>query len=179
MTLVANTRKTAVRIASVATAVFDMHFPFGIRMNKDTHVFDASFFENERGEKRCFMAALPIETAEEIAAEGVKTAGSIHRIDRIETAEHLAFRKFCSEYETALIFLPQDDGLRVLHIDDNLPVAAHCISNSPVRRTEEFLLFYNAIENKPKIVLVENEKDLAWVREILPEFPILHINILE
>ncbi|MCL2356299.1 MAG: hypothetical protein FWC70_03930 [Defluviitaleaceae bacterium] len=180
--VVANTRKTYVRIAD--TAIFREHFPMGKRMNEKTHVFDASFFENKCGKKCCFMAALSVEAAEELvqlapAAADANAFESVHRfvfkkparVTRIETAEHLAFRKFCPLYESAFVFLPQDDGLRVLHIHDNLPAAAHFISNNPAYRAGEFLLFCNSLENLPKIAVVRNEAEFAWLREhaIIPE----------
>jgi len=214
-TIIANTRKTAVRIAyfsssdgkvsNVATAVLrgngngirgrvststldrgvhgalGEHFPIGEKMNEETHVFDHSFFEHG-GKQVCFMAALPIETANELMAEAVKSG---RRVEIIETIEHLIFRKFCPEYESALIFLPQDGGLRLLQIHENLPAAAHFISNNPAHRANELRLFTNSFgtssfeanpfENEPKIALVENQRDFEWISEILPEISLREV----
>lgn len=195
LVLVANTHKTVVRVAKLSNiskrgfsvlsqddewSLVKNHFPIGEKMNESTHVFDGCIFANKNGQLRFFMTALPISVCNDFAKTGVELTGSIHRVARLDTAEHVLFRQFCEipPYDEALfIFLPQDNGIRILYISENLPASTHYISNNPTHRRDEFLRFYNAIPNQdepPKIVM---ERAVLLIPENIPspDFEWLHI----
>ena len=185
VTLVANTRKTAVRIVTVPHLpkngklsqaeqwkLVKEHFPYGEKFNENTHVFDGSIFTNNNGQPRFFMTALPVSVCDEFTKAGIKLVGSIHRITRLETIEHILFREYISKSEpdeSLFIFIPQDDGLRVLYIADCLPNAAHFISNHPDYREDEFLRFYNALEKpeKQRVIFHKDNGNFEWLNDLL------------
>ncbi|MCL2198491.1 MAG: hypothetical protein FWB80_06180 [Defluviitaleaceae bacterium] len=173
MIVVANTRKTVVRISDTATAinweVVKQHFPIGEKMNENTHVFDGSIF-NKNGQTRLFLAALPVYVCDELAKEGAEKAGSIHKVKRIETAEHLMFRKYCDQAINGevYIFLPQDEGIRILHIRDSLPNATHYMSNHPTHREAEFNRFYSEYKtDDEKQAILPHDDTMDWLHAIL------------
>jgi len=193
--LVANMGKTAVRIADLSGItkptkknfpeakqwnLVAANFPIGKKMNENTHNFDGNIFANNNGQARFFMTALPVAVSDIIAKIGIALTGSIHRVDRLDTAEHILFRRYAAKAdatESLLITLPQDDGLRLLHIAENLPNAAHYISNHPTHREDEFLRFLNTInstskkDNNSKTAILLNNKhtlqDWQWLHAIL------------
>ncbi|MDR0272501.1 MAG: hypothetical protein LBI27_04205 [Clostridiales bacterium] len=163
--IVANTRKTAIRVADISHIadfskknydrwnLIENNFPIGDRMNENTHVFDGCVFNGDNGQSRFFMTALPVSACDVLAKIGVQLTGSIHRVARIDTIEHVLFERYVEETEedeSVLIFHPQDNGIRILHIENKLPNAAHYISNHPAHRENEFHRFYNSIK-KPEI----------------------------
>jgi hypothetical protein len=185
LVLVANTRKTAVRIADIPPGVaafskeeqwktVQEHFPIGEKMNESTHVFDGSVFTNSNGQSRLFMAALPVNICEKFAKTGEEITGSVYKIKRMDTAEHILFRKYTNAAkpdDSVFIFLPQENALRILHIAENLPNATFLISNNPTYREDEFFLFYNSIEEKPvkKAIFVNHcpTADFEWLHVLL------------
>jgi len=195
--LVANTRKTAIRIANIDDSVIIKNgnisqdtqwnlvqktFPLGEKMNEDTHVFDGSIFVNENGQSQFFIAALPVNICNIFAKIGVRLTGTIHRVARLDTIENILFKKYTAiseMHESVLIFLPQDDGLRLLHITANLPNATHYISYNPLYREDEFLRFYNSFCNSQdsetinkRAIFLKNNTALnwQWLRDILSKY---------
>lgn len=177
MVIVANTRKTIIRVAQEAGGwdVIKEHFPIGERMNEDTHVFDGSLF-TENGQMRFFMTALPISICDEIAKKGAEIAGSIHKIKRMETIEHLVFRKFCGQAGDMYIFLPQDQGIRVLCIKDALPHSVYYISNNPNHREAELSRIYDG--QTEAVILEDGTTDLGWLYTKNPSTLNTKINIV-
>ncbi|MCL1863562.1 MAG: hypothetical protein FWF78_08355 [Defluviitaleaceae bacterium] len=167
MVVVANTSKTIIRIAHSSVVNWETikaNFPIGEKINENTYVFDGSIFK--KGQTRLFLAALPFYVCDELAKEAAKRAGGVHKVKRIETAEHLLFRKYCESPDSDMyIFLPQDVGIRVLHLLDNLPNAAHYISNNPNHRESEFMRIYD--KSTKHAVLLDDGMDLDW---LLPFF---------
>ncbi|MCL2577821.1 MAG: hypothetical protein FWE27_07210 [Defluviitaleaceae bacterium] len=175
LVLVANIRKTVIRIAELSEgsvlstekqwSFVEDNFPLGEKMNEDTHIFDGCVFKNNNGQSRFFMAALPVFISDAIAKIGVALTGSIRRVARLDTAEYILFRKYAAEIsEPALIFLPQESGIRILHIAENLPIAAHYISNNPLHREDEFSRFYSSLKSPPvKTVFTGDEDEFKWI----------------
>jgi len=174
--LVANTQKTAIRVAKIPHGkklsqeaqwtLVEENFPIGEKMNENTHIFDGSIFKNENGQSRFLIAALPVIVSERITEIGVALTGSIHRIARLDTIEHITFKKYCAETnEPALVFLPQDYGIRILHIAENLPAGSFFISNDPLYREDEFSRFYNSLDSPPeKFIFTEENEEFSWLR---------------
>jgi len=150
--LVANTRKTIIRIADSPTGeqweLISKTFPIGSKMNETTHIFDGSKFVNDKGESRFFMAALPVETCNTIVKIGEALTGSIYNLELIDTVEHVLLRQYTSVISggAVLILLPQDEGLRLLHIANGLPRSVGDISNNPQHREDEFSRYLQGIE---------------------------------
>ncbi|MCL1883278.1 MAG: hypothetical protein FWF81_05945 [Defluviitaleaceae bacterium] len=152
LVLVANTRKTAARIARISTPSLARHEQWGLieksfllsdKFNENTHVFDGCIF-NKNGQSRFFMTALPIDICDIFAKVGERITGSIRRVERLDTIEHILFEKYAQEDdESILVILPQEDGLRILHILKGLPNAVHYISANPLHREDEFMWFLN------------------------------------
>jgi hypothetical protein len=179
--LIANTPKTAVRIASSDNEnrweIVKKFFPIGELMNENTHVFDGSLFANSNGQSRFFIAALPVLACEKFAEIGVKLTGSIHRVVRLDTVEHVFFKKYCAS-DYSFIFFPQDNGIRVLHIAENLPNAAFFISNNPAHREDELLRFFESLGETAKNSLLINceHENYCWLENFLRKngVPIAH-----
>ena len=193
--LVANTRSTVIRVARLDEfsqkpkkltmgdkwqLVLD-NFPISSKMNENTHVFDGSIFTNKNGQTCFFMAALPINVGEELVKIGVGIFGSVHSISRIDTAEHLLFQKYLASGAEGnidgalLVFLPQDEGLRVLHIENGLPIGAGYIGNNPMYREDELRRFIvGAKVQVGRAVLpdCENECDFDWLEDALPGYKV-------
>jgi len=180
LVLIANMRKTVIRIVEIPqrkrntpikpAAQWELvcsAFPLGERMNERTYVFDGCEFANEKGEARFFMVALPVEVSDIIAQIGEAIVGSPYRLTCIDTIEHIILRKYIpkpiskntqpvqnttiTQEDELLILLPQDDGLRILHIQEGLPQTAHYISNNPSHRSGELLRCMQGIQqhNRP------------------------------
>jgi hypothetical protein len=174
--LVANTHKTILRIADCDASQKDRwqiikdNFPIGEKMNENTHVFDGIFFMNANGQSRFFMTALPVVICEEFVEIGVGITGSVHRINRLDTSEHIIFRKYvhsCGNGEAVFVIFPHnDDSLRVLYITNGLPGAAHCISNDSAHRENEFLRFYETCDARRAILLTREGIDYEWLKLI-------------
>jgi len=138
--LVANTKKTAVRIAeSFDVERIEEVFPIGEKMNKDTHAFDSVEFVNyDTNTTRYMCAALPVDFTDTIAREAVDTFRGVHTLIRLDTVENILFRHYADfTSEPMWILLPQSDGLRVLHTAWSLPRGAYTISSHPDLRREE------------------------------------------
>jgi len=193
ITLVANTKKAALRFAVLAGTpsrtfklstqeeqrYFAEHFPLGQKMNDTTYVFSSTIFANKNGQARLFMAALPVDVCDELAYAGAEKYGSIHRIAAIDCIEHILLRKYSENFapdENVFIFLPQDNGLRVLYIKENLPTGAVFISNHPDYREVEFMRFYNTLEKSEtqRAILINFDESFLWLQEILTTQNILH-----
>jgi hypothetical protein len=194
VTAVANTHKSAIRIADLqptdikknkAIKPWDLvqnAFPIGGKMNEHTHIFDGTVYKNNNGQARFFMTALPISVSEKITKTAVQAVGNIHRISRLDTIENLIFQKYTTLYDQpTLIIFPQDEGFRILHITNSLPRAAHYISNHPAHKEAEFLRLLNTIptpEEEPETptrhaILLTTEtsppEQLNWLYKILSE----------
>ncbi|MCL1843200.1 MAG: hypothetical protein FWF79_05260 [Defluviitaleaceae bacterium] len=194
LVLVANTRKAVVRLADVSPenisksgvlrgdrwGFVQKTFPIGEKMNENTHIFDGNIFKNSNagGLSRFFMTALPVGICDVMARIGIMLSGSIHKVKRLDTIEHILFRKYvfaADKNDSLFIFLPQSGGLRVLNIYENLPNTAFFISNNPAVRDNEFLRFYNSLGEKEgvrkKAILLNHEHDTAqnwqWVYDVL------------
>ena len=162
--LVANTRKTIIRVADIpppapdAAAKWELvrqNFPLGSKMNERTYVFDGSMFSSE-GNSRFFMAALPMHTADVIA----RLAPSIHRIKRLETIEHILFRHYApTTLDSFCLALLQGDGLRILHMAHGLPCGAYSISNiSPLREAEAERTWRSLHTPPSRVVFLRNNR---------------------
>jgi len=161
VTLVANTHRAVIRVAELPTRggglsnaaqwrLVEENFPLGPLLNADTHIFDGSIFENDAG-RRCFMmAALPKAIAEPIGELAVTKWGSVHKLARLDTVEHMLFRHFAFDCESKgkrlrkaenpvpqWVVFPQSKGFRILYINNGLPQGAHYISNHPELRDAE------------------------------------------
>ena len=173
VTLVANTHRAVIRIAELPVGrlskqvqwrLVEENFPMGPLLNADTHIFDGSVFENNAG-RRCFMmAALPKAFAEPVGDMAVAKWGS--KLARMDTVEHLLFRRFVFTHEMKSkrlcktenpmpmwVVFPQDIGFRVLHINDGLPRGAYYISNHPPLREAELVRVWEVAEPSHVVML--------------------------
>jgi len=117
-------------------------FPIGAKMNEKTHIFDGSMFSNKAGLRRFFIAAMPVDVSDEIAEIGMTLTGNMHRIKRLETAEHLIFRHYAMQFmEPFWVVFPQDEGFRILFLNEGLPCASWHMGNNPEYREEEISRF--------------------------------------
>ena len=103
----------------------------------NTHVFDGEIYENDFGEKRYLLAALPAEAADGITKIGVALFGSILRLERVDAIENILFKRFVDEAD--FIMFPQEEGLRVLHAENKLPKSVGSISSHPKYKYDEYL----------------------------------------
>lgn len=154
--LIANTHRTIIRVAELSKRerwltpkikwrLVQENFPLGNLINENTHIFDGSMFANNAG-KTCFlMAAFPKAASDAVAEMGVEKWGSIHRLRRLDTMEHMLFRHYArlvnkakgengrrtKTPEPLWVIFPQGLGFKILHIEDGLPNSVHYISNQP------------------------------------------------
>jgi len=171
--LVANTHRVVIRIAELSGRdkrlspmiqwrLVQDNYPLGPLLNEETHIFDGSVFENSTGRCCFMMAALPKAVAESVGEMGTEHWGSANKLVRLETIEHLLFRRYAdaasivSNDEESIankwIVFSQDDGFRILHIDDGLPQGAYYISNHPEMRMGELDQVWDAA--KPSYVTI-------------------------
>jgi len=113
MTLVVSTHKTIIRVAKligIETSLTPKHkwdlvqenFPFGELFNENTHIFDGCVYQNNFGEHYFFMAALPKSISYAIADAAVEKWGSIHKISRLETIEHILFAHYVARIQKTM-----------------------------------------------------------------------------
>ena len=173
--LVANTHHVSVRIAEVQKenltndeqwALVKSNFPYGASMNADTHLFDGCIFVNEKLQIKYFMVALSKKIADSITNIGIDLAGNLHRINRIDTIEHLLCRNYNS-YE--MIIFPQELGLRIIYFANNLPERVRDINNHPSQRDDEFRRFFAGFEQKPAnaLILQRGTMNIGWLKSAL------------
>jgi hypothetical protein len=137
-------------------------FPLGDAVNENTHVFDGCAFDNGNGESVFLMAALPVELADAIARFGEALAGKSQRLTRLDTVEHLLFRRFCTESAgdgNRWVVFPQESGLRVLVMEKGLPKATYFLPVLPGLRERALIRTWRA--NAPESAALLNRPD--WV----------------
>ena len=167
--LVANTQKTAIRIAEISD-VSRIHevFPIGEKMNENTHVFAGSKFVNDDMNMSCVMCvALPFDFADTATREAANMFGSVYALDRLETIEHILFRHYAAlASEPMWVLLPQGDGLRILHTVWNLPRDTYTISNHPDLRQHELERTWSDAQNAgitpERVVLLGDNIPSDW-----------------
>jgi len=193
VTLVANTHRTAIRIAELTARgkrltnaakwrLVEENFPLGPLMNANTHIFDGSVFENSTG-RRCFMmATLPKTIAEPTGELALEMWGNAHKLARLDTVEHMVFRHFAftpkarnkririEENPAPLwVVLPQGEGFRILHINDGLPQGAYYISNHPDLREAELQRAWETAIPQRVVMLTRTQTSKppqdAWIKE--------------
>ena len=157
------------------------NFPMGPLLNGDTHIFDGSVFTNNSGQ-RCFtMVALPKDIVDSITHASLEKWGSVHRLERLDTIEHMLFRHYTNQAnnasdENVWIVFPQDAGYRVLYIANGLPQSAHYISNNPDMREVELDRVWQATTPQSVVILTpphgkpENpdaDRGIAWLEAFI------------
>lgn len=203
VTLVANTHRVAVRVAQLTGSdrklspvvkwrLVQENFPIGALMNGETHVFDGSVFKDATGRQCFMMVALPKTIAESIGAMAEEKWGSVHRLARLDTMEHMLFRHFAVApvrkrpnvadlkqndnsmlspvEETPLslwVIFPQDTGFRVLCINHGLPQGAYSVSNHPELREAELGRAWEADTPGHVIIHTRKSEDTNWIQEQL------------
>jgi len=172
--VVINSSRTAVRIAKLPGdkplkpddewVLVEESFPIGGKMNETTHVFDGSIFSNNirTEERRFLMAALPIGICEAAGKLGEAIFGRPKCIDIIE---HMVMRHYadCAQ-DVMLILLPQDEGLRILHMVRGLPHEVYAISKTPdIREDELSRIWQGLLEDIPsRVILLDSCSDSEW-----------------
>jgi len=194
--LIANTHRTIIRTAELAKndrwltpkvkwRLVQENFPFGIMLNENTHIFDGSLFANKTG-KCCFlMTAFPKSISEAAADMGVDKWCSIHKLQRLDTIENLLFKHYARLADKARdekgkaieplsqwIVIPQDEGFRVLFLDEGLPNSAFRISNHPELREGELNRVWDLAAPNSVIIFTCNptgdtdnstNNDISWI----------------
>jgi len=199
--LVTNTHRTVVRVADltgydkrltqvVQWRLVQENFPFGQLLNENTHIFDGGTFANSAGQKRFMMVALPKTIADSIAEMGMEKWGSAHKLERLDTIEHVLFRYYADAANKAYgkahtdthtenpkaqwIVFRQDMGFRILVLVDCLPHNAHYISNHNELRESELDRVWH--ESTPSHVLIltrvsngdlTTDADSIWLKEYI------------
>ena len=200
--LIANTHRVVVRVADLSGhskrltpriqwQLVQESFPMGPAMNENTHIFDGGVFTNSDN-RRCFMmVALPKAIAEPIVELGIEKWGSVHKLERLDTVEHVLFRYYTNaakkpagkssteidtDNETPMsqwVVLPQDMGHKVLYMEDGLPHSAHYISSHPELREAELDRVWHAAVPSHVTILARTsddeatDSDSSWLREFV------------
>ena len=200
--LVANTHRAVVRIADLSRRdrrltpaikwrLVQESFPIGPQLNENTHIFDGGVFTNAAKSSCFLMIALPKAIAEPIAEMGVEKWGSVHKLERLDTVEHVLFRYFAriarnahdkngagvlnAENPTSQwVVFPQDLGFRIVILKDGLPLSAHYISNHPELREAELDRVWEAAAPDHAVILTRASgdgevigDDGLWLREFV------------
>ena len=140
--LLANTPQTVIRIVVPPSISQDLPgllrtaFPWGGKMNDETHIFSHCVFA-VGGQVRVLLAALPKHMADQLAQLGIAAAGSARRVRRLDVIENHLFRHYAPQAAAERVLwicLPQGDGLRILVMYKGLPQDAHFISAHPNMR---------------------------------------------
>lgn len=170
--LVANTQKAAFRITTGPIKklskweLIESNFPIGLKMNESTHIFDGTIYNSPSSS--CFlMVALPIQVANNLS--NIATSQfSIHSIKRLDTIENIIFNHFAPLAKEPLwLFFPQEDGMRILHMANFLPLNAHTISNNPNQCNYEATIILESAKKSPetfpqKAVFIESDSADNW-----------------
>ena len=187
ITLLTNTHRAIIRIAKLTKQekrltskikwrLVQENFPLGILLNENTHYFDGCIFTNATGERIFLMVALPKNISQAITDMALEEWGSIHRITHLGTLEDLLFRQYTQleknhEKETPhaqWIVFPQDEGFRILHINNGLPGGAYYISNREGFREAELARVWEIASTQSAVMLDCDEVDIGWIKESLP-----------
>lgn len=189
--VLANTRRTALRFAKLTeeaaestnkkphlarsvgfkterksrdlSAYYRALFPYGELFNEATHVFGGEALPGKRADV-LFLAALPTGLAEAFTGMCGEWGVPLRALKRISALE-LALLKYFPSAETAytLLCLPQDNGVRLIHIRDGEPDCAGFISDDPAYRERELDRAFWARTYAP-----ENETALILLPALLP-----------
>jgi len=176
VTLVVNTHRAVIRVAeltgrdrrlspAVKWRLVQENFPVGALLNAETHIFDGSVFNDSTGRQRFMMVALPKAIAEPIGAMAEERWGSVHRLMRLDTIEHMIFRYFTCvniQKENPLplwVVFPQGMGFRILCLENGLPMMVHYISNHPELRLAELDRAWEVASPERAVILIR-EKDV-------------------
>ena len=199
--LIANTHRAIVRVADLTVQdkrltaatqwrLVQENFPMGPQLNENTHIFDGGVFTNAT-KRSCFlMIAIPKAIAEPIAEIAVERWGSVHKLKRLDTIEHILFRYYTNaakkasnkaqldtdieNHKAQWIIFPQDLGYRILFMNDGLPHGAHYISNHPDLRAAELDRAWNTATPSHVTILsrMSDDEEAAvsddqWLHEFL------------
>jgi hypothetical protein len=191
--LAANTPRTVIRAVKLSEpgkrltpemkwGMVQGAFPLGSAINGESHVFDGCVFSRE-GEALYFMAALPVEAADAITRFGAVLAGNMRKLARLETVEHVVFRRFCEQdihgnvTGAQWLVFPQASGLRVLVTENRLPKATHYLPVLPEIRRGALLRAVRA--DAPESVILLTRPDwgeaydwpggFQWVRDFFAD----------
>ena len=189
--LIANTHRTIIRVAELTKRdmwlreknkwrLVQENFPLGRQLNETTHIFDGSLFTNNSGKRSFLMAALPLRVSESIFELSLEKWGSIHKIEGLETIEHMLFRHYAKQANSARddngkqiknpkpmwVIFPQGKGFRLLVLDDGLPKSALCISSVPRTRLHELKRYWAGAETNNVTILFRKgeKKKNAWLQ---------------
>jgi hypothetical protein len=139
---VANTPRAIIRVEKLAesgkkltpAAKWEMvsnAFPLGKTVNEGSHIFDGCVYTGEGGKEVFFMAALPLELADSACRFGQKLLGGTRKLSRLETVEHVLFQRLYKQAKKEegkrWVIFPQEDGLRILVLEDGLPHATRSL----------------------------------------------------
>jgi len=186
--MVVSTHRTVVRVAKLTKAdkrltpaiqwqLVQENFPIGPLFNGDTHIFDGSVFTNDVKQQSFIMVAIPKKFSESIATAAIENWGSAHRLERLDTIEHVLFRHYTKQFskESMWIVFPQDNGFRILHLKNGLPENAYNISNHPDMREIELKRIMEA-SKLTKIITLCGDVDKAnsrWLKEFIQSYEMI------
>jgi hypothetical protein len=123
------------------------YFPYGESFNEDTHVFARERFPGANAEEDSWlMLALPLPLADALVemcgAWGIKP-GSVRRIGILEHALMAYYGGICAE--PLWLFLPLEDGIRLMFLYNGQPREIFYVSWDPsYRETELDRIFWTA-----------------------------------
>jgi len=188
--LIANTHRVVVRAAKLTKRdrwltpknqwrLVQESFPLGMMLNENTHIFDGSLFINKAGQ-RCFtMFALPKAISEAVAEISIAKWGNIHKLQRLDTIEHLLFKYYTRRAnktrdknrkpikipKSQWVIFPQDLGFRVLFLNDGLPCGAYYVSNHLTFREIELERVWGIATPSSVTILTRSFDDDALANE--------------
>ena len=172
--LVGNTAKTVLRIVPVPDEditkneweFLEKTLPVGNVINEVSYVFDYEFLENKYGDKCVIAVAIPHDYAMEVVRIGTELTGSLHKINEVVPIEYVLIEHFKKlENDSYMLFFPQDNGVRCIYINNNLPAAIGFISTHPSFRLKELERFFkcNNIDLKEAVLISTEPDEYSWL----------------
>ncbi|MCL2605023.1 MAG: hypothetical protein FWD90_11150 [Defluviitaleaceae bacterium] len=139
-------------------------FPLGRAVNEESHLFDGCVYSAKERDAVFLMAALPLETTDDITRLGTEQAGG-KRIVRLDTIENMIFRRFCNgdtSQPPQWVIIPQGVGYRVLAMAQGVPKDAHYLPVQPEIREGALLRIYEADAPEEVILLTRSDWEGFW-----------------
>ena len=170
-------------------------FPVGHKMDETTHLFSGAIFNNpdsipeekvdttttyfekyQENDTCIIAAALPAYVANWITRSVLHLTGSALSLRRLDVVENLIFQYYALKtLEPFWVALPQNVGLRILHIANGKPVGVEMLGHKPGLREEHVLRILGSFKENifpVRLVFLNVDEDIAdwgWLVELLED----------